>query len=40
MNAKINKADNELKALNNTLLHLKIRNNKFWEYHINKNSSK
>lgn len=39
MQAKIAKADSELKALNNTLLHLKSRNTKFREYHQNKNES-
>lgn len=39
MTAKIGKADSELKALNNTLLHLKARNSKFREYHLNKNAS-
>lgn len=40
MLAKIKKADSELKALNNTLIHLKSRNSKFREYHLNKNASK
>ena len=38
--AKINKADSSLKALNNTLIHLKARNSTFREYHLNKNATK
>lgn len=38
--AQINKADMELKSLNNTLAHLKSRNGKFRDYHINKNATK
>lgn len=40
MQAQINKADSELKALNNTLLHLKTWNSKFREFHINKSATK
>ena len=40
LTAKINKADSDLKALNNTLIHLKARNSTFREYHLNKNASK
>lgn len=40
LQAKINKADGELKALHNTLSHLKSRNNKFRDYNINKNATK
>ncbi len=36
----ISKSDSELKALNNTLLHLKARNRKFREYHLNKHATK
>lgn len=40
LQAHISKADSELKALHNTLAHLKNRNMKFRDYNINKNATK